>query len=321
MSALTGDPPPAPVAEPAVAARPTTCPRHAADPGVARSSGTACCPCPARHKEVREFWTFDSPREVSYRAGDALGVRPSTARARRRVARRHRVGPGRRWSRWTAVRTRCAPRCTTELDISRITPDLLSFVAERSGGTELRDLLRPGNNSELARWTWGRQAVDVVAELAARRARRGAGRRAKRLQPRQYSISSSPLRQPGRGRADGVRRPVRDRRRAAPGRCVLDVPRGRPAGTHVPVLVQPTSHFRPPAARPAMIMVGPGTGVAPFVGFLARPRGAGHTGPQLAVLRRAAPGDRLLLPRRAVATASTRARSTASPLAFSRDQR
>ena len=59
------------------------------------------------------------------------------------------------------------------LDITRITPDLLRFVAERTRDRELRKLLRPDNKDELAKWSWGRQAVDVVAEFA----RPGHGRR------------------------------------------------------------------------------------------------------------------------------------------------
>ncbi|GAA4988893.1 hypothetical protein GCM10025734_14880 [Kitasatospora paranensis] len=48
----------------------------------------------------------------------------------------------------------------------------------------------------------------------------------------------------------------------------------------MPVFVQRSPHFRPPAGSATpMIMVGPGTGVAPFVGFLEERQARGHTGP------------------------------------------
>ena len=47
----------------------------------------------------------------------------------------------------------------------------------------------------------------------------------------------------------------------------------------MPVFLQRSPHFRPPDDGDApMIMVGPGTGIAPFRGFLQERRALGHTG-------------------------------------------
>ena len=65
-----------------------------------------------------------------------------------------------------------------------------------TGDRELKTLLRPDNKDELAKWTWGRQAVDVVAEYPVRAGAQEWAGVLKRLQPRLYSISSSPLARP-----------------------------------------------------------------------------------------------------------------------------
>ena len=101
-----------------------------------------------------------------------------------------------------------------------------------------------------------------------------------RLTPRQYSISSSPLVSPHE-----VQLTVSVvRYRAVDGGL-----RGGVASTHladladgtpVPVFLQRSPHFQPPPdAQTPMIMVGPGTGIAPFRGFLQERRALGHTGP------------------------------------------
>ena len=94
---------------------------------------------------------------------------PSPAWTRRRPRRARRRGR-RAAARGAAAATSTSPR-------SR--PDLLRFVADRTRDrASCETLLRPDNKGELAQWTWGRQAIDVIAELAVRAAAAGMGRRA-----------------------------------------------------------------------------------------------------------------------------------------------
>lgn len=92
----------------------------------------------------------------------------------------------------------------------------------------------------------------------------------RRLQPRLYSISSSPKAHPGE-----VHLTVGSVRYEADGRHRLGVcstylaDRAIPGESIVPIHVHVNKAFRPPADPAApMIMVGPGTGIAPFRAFI-----------------------------------------------------
>ncbi|BCY15466.1 bifunctional nitrate reductase/sulfite reductase flavoprotein subunit alpha [Actinoplanes sp. L3-i22] len=234
---------------------------------------------PGSAKEVRRF-TFDTGGLLDYQAGDALGVWP--------------VNDPELVSEWLSV-TGLTPDTAVELDrigmipfdealgrhldITKITTDLLRFTVEQSGDVQLKTLLRPDNKGELAKWAWGRQAVDLIAEQGVRASAQEWAGVLKRLQPRLYSISSTPLVDP-----DQVSLTVSVVRfdsllgRSRKGVCsthladALDDP-------EVPLFVQKAPHFRPPAdPATSMIMVGPGTGVAPFLGFLQERQATGASG-------------------------------------------
>jgi len=103
--------------------------------------------------------------------------------------------------------------------------------------------------------------------------------RLKRIQPRLYSISSSPKAHPGQVHltVGAVRFEIHGRRRK--GVCSTFLPeRGMSAGT-VPVFVHPNKAFRPPAnGDTPIIMIGPGTGIAPFRAFLEERQATGAKG-------------------------------------------
>ncbi|MGW5354562.1 molybdopterin-dependent oxidoreductase [Streptomyces sp. NPDC004031] len=279
-------PVPAPAAPPAAVPVPAPARQRPAS-GTARLTGNRLLSLPGAAKEVRRFVldTRDSPVPLPYEAGDALSVTPVNARSL--VAE------------WLAVtglaadtavslpgtgEVRLGEALTHHLDITRITPGLLRFLAERdrdhARGRLLRKLLRPDNSDELAAWSWGRQAVDVVAEHAVRAEAAEWAAVLRKLQPRQYSISSSPLTDPyAIALTVSVVRYESPGGRARGGVCSPFLADAEP-GTEVPVQVRRAPHFRPPAdPGTPMVMIGPGTGVAPFLGFLAERRARGHRAP------------------------------------------
>ncbi|MGW7440693.1 molybdopterin-dependent oxidoreductase [Streptomyces sp. NPDC054849] len=268
-------PPHAPA--PAFAATPV----RTAQPAVAtaRLTGNRLLSLPGAGKEVRRFTfdTRDSGTPLVYEAGDALGVHPVNCPDLVRE--------------WLAV-TGVDPAETVEtagvggvrladalyhLDITKLTPALLGFINERTGDRELKKLLRPDNKGELARWSWGRQAVDVIAEHPVRATAQEWAAVLKRLQPRFYSIASSPLTDPCQvSLTVSVVRYENVHGRPRKGVCSPFLADAAPDAA-VPLFVQRSPHFRPPAdPGTPMVMVGPGTGVAPFIGFLEERRARGH---------------------------------------------
>ncbi|GIF08380.1 bifunctional nitrate reductase/sulfite reductase flavoprotein subunit alpha [Actinoplanes siamensis] len=230
-------------------------------------------------KEVRRF-TFDTGGLLDYRAGDALGVWP--------------VNDAELVEEWLTVTGLTADAAveldqvgmiplaealSRHLDITRITTDLLRFAVERGGDAQLKTLLRPDNKGELAKWTWGRQAVDLIAEQGVRASAQEWAGVLKRLRPRLYSISSTPLLDPDRvSLTVSVVRFDSLLGRGRKGVCSTHLADAGP-DLRVPLFVQKAPHFRPPAdPSTPMIMVGPGTGVAPFLGFLQERQATGAAG-------------------------------------------
>ncbi len=236
---------------------------------------------PGSQKEVRQFAFDTRDGELAYDAGDALGVWPANSPAL--VAEwlaLTGLDPDEAVDLGDGAPLPLEEALRTHLDISRVTTDLLRFVTDRTGRHELKRLLRPDNKDALAKWSWGRQAADVLAEHPVRASAADWAGILKRLQPRLYSISSSPLAHPGEVRLTvSVVRYTNDLGRDRKGVCSTYLADCADDGP-VQVFVQRSPHFRPPAdPSTPMIMVGPGTGVAPFVGFLEDRRARGHTGP------------------------------------------
>ncbi|MGW9209369.1 molybdopterin-dependent oxidoreductase [Embleya sp. NPDC055664] len=239
---------------------------------------------PESAKEVRQF-TFDTRGgahgDLDYEPGDALGVWP--------VNRPEAVAE---WLAATGLdpatpipvpdlgELALGEALRSRFEIARITPELLRFVAKRTHDRDLERLLRAGGRDELARWSWGRQAVDVIGGFGVRADPVEWAGVLKRLEPRLYSISSSPLAHPGEVRITVS--VVRYRNEAGVERQGVCSGHLATLGADgpVPVFVRRSPHFRPPTdpTTPA-VMIGPGTGVAPFPGFLADRQARGHTGP------------------------------------------
>ncbi|TXL71515.1 sulfite reductase subunit alpha [Vineibacter terrae] len=98
------------------------------------------------------------------------------------------------------------------------------------------------------------------------------------LQPRLYSIASSPRHEPGTVHLCVGTVRYRKRRRNRRGIASTFLAERAACGTRVPAFIQHTRDFRLPGDDVPIIMIGPGTGIAPFRAFLQDRRARGATG-------------------------------------------
>ncbi|MGY4650423.1 molybdopterin-dependent oxidoreductase [Mycobacterium sp. URHB0021] len=268
VTVLLGEPAarPAAVTEPFTRAKPILAP-------VARN---VVLTAPTSRKEVRQIGFDISEYDVTYAAGDSLGVYATNDPA---VVDAWLTATALDGDAVVAVdgnEQSLREALTVSYDLCRITPNLLGFVADACGDTAAARALR-SRTDKLDEWLRGRNGLDLVSEFTVRAEPQQWQDVLVRLTPRSYSISSSPLVSPHEVQltVSVVRyRGVTGAARA--GVCSAFLADRAAA---VPVFLQRSPHFRPPDnAETPMIMVGPGTGIAPFRGFLQERRALGHTG-------------------------------------------
>ncbi len=240
---------------------------------------------PGSPKEVRQFGFDLRGLNAAYEVGDSLGVWPANCESLVTEWLDATGLDGRRGIEVDGGEVPLSQALRTHYDITKISHDLLTFVADHNPSQQLAKLLRRDNRNELDNYLWDRQAVDVLRDFPVRADLVDWLATMKKLQPRQYSISSSPLVSP-----DEVQLTVGVVRYGDPAMAGSAARRGGVCSTYladrvdgvraeVPIFLQRAPHFRPPLDPNApMIMVGPGTGIAPFRGFLQERRALGATG-------------------------------------------
>jgi sulfite reductase (NADPH) flavoprotein alpha-component len=166
------------------------------------------------------------------------------------------------------------------LIVTKLSRKLVSTYATKGNCAPLQGLLVAEQQKHLDDYTYGREVIDLLleypdvlkepSELVAM---------LPRLTPRLYSISSSPLvhKDEVHTTLAVVRYRAADRERG--GVCSTFMADQVSVGERLPIYIQTNKKFRLPQDPAAsVIMIGPGTGIAPFRSFLYHRRALGHTG-------------------------------------------
>jgi len=167
-----------------------------------------------------------------------------------------------------------------DYSITQATPKLLRAIAERaSAAPTLRYLLAPDRKHDLETYLWGMEIVDFLLEHpSARFAPKEFVGLLTKLQPRLYSVASSLKAYPDQVHfiVDVVSYESHGRLRK--GVCSSFLAE-RADEVPVPVFPSVAKHFHlPEDPETPIIMIGPGTGVAPFRAYLQERKATGAKG-------------------------------------------
>ncbi|MAF21960.1 MAG: sulfite reductase subunit alpha [Roseibacillus sp.] len=167
----------------------------------------------------------------------------------------------------------------TSYDIRALTPKLLQEWQKRSGSPYLRSVVESGDRKVMNEFCWGRELIDLVTEYPADFSDgEDFVTVLKKLQPRLYSIASSPNAHPGEVHLTIAIVRYHSHGRDRGGVCSTFLA-DRAEGLQPGVFVHHNKAFRLVDDDNApVIMVGPGTGVAPFRAFLEERRVRGAAG-------------------------------------------
>ncbi|MEM6821410.1 MAG: sulfite reductase subunit alpha [Verrucomicrobiota bacterium] len=165
-------------------------------------------------------------------------------------------------------------------DVSKITPAMVKLFAALCPDSDLAPLLDKERKSELNDYLWGKYPIDLIKELKPQGLELAAFTETlKKLVPRLYSIASSPKAHPGEVHltVGAVRYEYEGDARG--GVCSTFLADRLPEGETTGVFVQKSHGFRlPENLETSVIMVGPGTGIAPFRAFLEERKATEATG-------------------------------------------
>lgn len=204
---------------------------------------------------------------LTYEPGDAVGVVPQNDPAHvdeliemLRMDADSEIGEGRR----------LRDALLSEFEITTLTRPFLEHWAEIADAAELRRLMDQESRDELRDWIEGRHIIDVIEHFPVEGIDAATFTRAlRKLPPRLYSIASSHESTPDEVHltVGVVRYETHGRARGGVTTTYL-ADRVQPGDT-VPIYIDRNKNFKLPYDDDTpIIMVGPGTGIAPFRAFL-----------------------------------------------------
>ncbi|MDC7861690.1 sulfite reductase subunit alpha [Pantoea ananatis] len=229
-------------------------------------------------KDIRHFEFDLTDSSLKYEAGDALGVIPVNEPSLVSLlltqlnADYQTPVPG--------FDRSLGDLLTYQFEISEPSRKLIEWVGQNTTNQELRHVLQHDDKDALGVWLWGKDTLDLLQlELTRNLSVPEFVALLRPLQHRAYSISSSSKAHPNQVHLTiaSVRYHSGGRNRS--GVCSTYLAERVRRGEKPAIFISPNKAFRVPANGNApLIMVGPGTGIAPFRAFLQERQATGAQG-------------------------------------------
>jgi sulfite reductase (NADPH) flavoprotein alpha-component len=230
-------------------------------------------------KDVRHIELSIEGAGIHYEPGDALGIVPRNRSSAVDAVLAALPFSGESEVLIGAQHTSLRQALHEHYEIGPLTDSLLSRYAAATQNATLATLLSAEHAADLRRYLHGRDLLDLLTEHPPQGLDVQAFAQLLRpMAPRLYSIASSP-----RATPDEIHLTVRIINYDAHGRERQGVVSGElglltEEGSALPIYPHRNPAFRLPSPHVPIIMIGPGTGVAPFRAFMAERESVGATG-------------------------------------------
>ena len=152
-------------------------------------------------------------------------------------------------------------------ELSKITTDVVNRYQEFSPNVKLQKLV--DQPEKFKEYLYGRDIVDLFSDYPAKVTAEDLSKLLRPIQPRSYSISSSPLACPGELHLTVSVVNYERSGRAKRGACSNFLSELSVEDEHVPIFIESNPNFRlPKNDETPIVMIGAGTGIAPYRAFV-----------------------------------------------------
>jgi len=152
-------------------------------------------------------------------------------------------------------------------ELSKITTDVANRYLAFAPNAKLKKLV--DNSAKFKEYLYGRDIVDLFQDFPAKVTSAELSKLLRPIQPRSYSISSSPLACPGELHLTVSVVNYEQSGRAKRGACSSYLSEVVIENEHVPIFIESNPNFRlPKNEETPIVMIGAGTGIAPYRAFV-----------------------------------------------------